>query len=95
MKGDLASAYKLFEKLDGPWYRIIRSTSDFFDLLDAFDGIFGTIEQSITGDFGTTYKKIISMVKWVYFNVERQYEYEYNGDYDFYDGYDYQWTAYE
>jgi len=60
LSGDFASAYNAFEKLfSGPFYRL-----DIEEILDAFDGTFGIIEQSISGDLGGTYKKVITFMKW-------------------------------
>ena len=43
-----------------------------FDILDAFDGPFHIIEQSIIGDVKETYKKIKPFMKWMYVNIENQ-----------------------
>jgi len=64
---DLIVKLKLntFEKLmdqlfTGPSFRL-----NIEDILDAFDGAFGIIEQSISGDLGATYKKVITWIKWI------------------------------
>ena len=44
----------------------------FFEFLDAFDGPFHIIEQSIIGDVKATYKKIKPFIKWMYVNIENQ-----------------------
>ena len=61
----------------------------FSEILDAFDGPLTSIEQSITGNFDTTYKKFKSIAKWVYSNVENKWEQSYRNDND-----EYQWTQY-
>ena len=36
------------------------------EVLDALDGSFGIIEQSIVGDLGAMYKKVSPFAKWIY-----------------------------
>ena len=36
------------------------------EVLDALDGSFGIIEQSISGDLGAMYKKVSPFAKWIY-----------------------------
>ena len=55
-------------------YRNYRS--DLFELLDAFDGTIDIVEQSIIGDVKGAYKKIKSLVKWIYVNIENQFRRE-------------------
>lgn len=62
LTGDFGAAYNAFLVLsDRPWYRI-----DFDTVLDALDGSFGIVEQSIIGDLGAVYKKASPFAKWIY-----------------------------
>merc|ERR550519_2650749 len=64
LTGDFASAYNAFEKFtreDRPYWRL-----SFDEVLDALDGSFGIIEQSIIGDLGAMYKKVSPFAKWIY-----------------------------
>jgi len=64
LTGDFASAYNAFEKFtseDRPIWRL-----SFDEILDALDGCFGIIEQSIIGDLGAMYKKVSPFAKWVF-----------------------------
>ena len=62
LTGDFASAYNAFETLSSrPYWRL-----SFDEVLDALDGSFGIIEQSIIGDLGAMYKKVSPFAKWIY-----------------------------
>jgi len=62
LTGDFGAAYNAFLILnDRPWYRLSFDT-----VLDAFDGSFGIVEQSIIGDLGAMYKKVSPFAKWIY-----------------------------
>jgi len=62
LTGDFASAYNAFETLNNrPYWRLSLD-----EVLDALDGSFGIIEQSISGDLGAMYKKVSPFAKWIY-----------------------------
>ena len=62
LTGDFASAYHAFETLNNrPYWRLSLD-----EVLDALDGSFGIIEQSISGDLGAMYKKVSPFAKWIY-----------------------------
>ena len=70
LTGDFASAYNAFEKFtrkDRPYWRL-----SFDEVLDALDGSFGIIEQSIIGDLGAMYKKVSPFAKWIYKTLENR-----------------------
>ena len=75
---------KAFRKLIafGPFFK-----EELFELLDAFDGPFHIIEQSIIGDVKATYKKINPFIKWMFVNIENQLRPNQTEDY--------QWSTYE
>ena len=84
----MTSLFKAFRKFF-PRYsppRHFTEREKFFELLDAFDGPFHIIEQSIIGDVKATYKKINPFIKWMYVNIENQNQIEPDEDY--------QWSTY-
>ena len=44
----------------------------FDTVLDAFDGSFGIVEQSIIGDLGAMYKKASPFAKWIYTTLNQR-----------------------
>ena len=62
----------------GPFFK-----EELFELLDAFDGPFHIIEQSIIGDVKATYKKIKPFMKWMHVNIRNTWILE-----------DYEWSTY-
>ena len=59
--GDFAQIYNAYEKLtEKPHWRL-----SYVDILDALDETFKIIDQSIIGDLGTTYKKVVPFAKWI------------------------------
>jgi len=62
LTGDFGAAYNAFLVLSA------RSSwrLSFDDVLDALDGSFGIVEQSIIGDLGAVYKKASPFAKWIY-----------------------------
>jgi hypothetical protein len=75
LTGDFTNTYKAFEKLFPlPIFRNYRNyRSDLFEILDAFDGTIDIVEQSIIGDVKGAYKKVKSMAKWMFVNIENQF----------------------
>ena len=75
LAGDYTNTYKAFEKLETYFssrnYRNYRR--DLFELLDAFDGTIDIVEQSIIGDVKGAYKKVKSLAKWMFVNIENQF----------------------
>jgi hypothetical protein len=65
LTGDFASAYNAFEKFTNFQYTNDKPRLSFDEVLDALDGSFGIIEQSIIGDLGAMYKKVSPFVKWI------------------------------
>ena len=100
MTGDFTALFKAFIKLKSPPPQHLTAQEMFFEILDTFDGPFHIIEQSISGDVKATYKKIKPFMKWIYVNMENQYQsrpdsdsdYDYYGDYEDYEGYE--WSTY-
>ena len=66
----MTSLFKAFRKFSNPGRR--PGLEPLFELLDALDGPFHIIEQSIIGDVKATYKKIKPFIKWMYINTENQ-----------------------
>ena len=75
LTGDFTNTYKAFEKLFPlPIFRNYRNyRSDLFEVLDAFDGTIDIVEQSIIGDVKGAYKKVKSLAKWMFVNIENQF----------------------
>ena len=75
LTGDFTNTYKAFEKLFPlPIFRNYRNyRSDLFEVLDAFDGTIDIVEQSIIGDVKGAYKKVKSLAKWLFVNIENQF----------------------
>jgi hypothetical protein len=72
LEGDYTNTYKAFEKLfSRDIFRNYRS--DLFEILDAFDGTIDIVEQSIIGDVKGAYKKVKSLAKWMFVNIENQF----------------------
>ena len=69
LTGDFGAAYSAFliALNDRPWYRLSFDT-----VLDAFDGSFGIVEQSIIGDLGAMYKKASPFAKWIYTTLNQR-----------------------
>ena len=77
---DISAAYNAFEKLSAQNW---NNHMSFEDILDAFDGVFGIIEQSFVGDLGAAYKKEKPFAKWIMKNIHNsQYG---NKKWDFYE----------
>ena len=85
LTGDFTNTYKAFKKLFS--HNISRDIvyifrnyqnyrNDFFEILDAFEETIDIVEQSIIGDVKGAYKKIKSLVKWIYVNIENQFRRE-------------------
>ena len=95
MTGDFTTLFKAFLKWKSPsnsrysvwWSQHLTAQEKFFEILDAFDGPFHIIEQSISGDVKATYKKIKPFIKWMYVNIENQINLD--QDYE-----DYEWSTY-
>ena len=60
-------AWKAFKTLFD--YRSLRRM-EFNDILDLFDGFLTNIDQSISGNVDATYKKVKSLAKWIFANLE-------------------------
>ena len=94
MAGDFTNSFKAFEKLKSPnFFRGDRddlSLFDLFEILDVFDGTVDMIEQSIIGDVKGAYKKVKSVVKWLFVNIHNDYGYD-----QFENAvYDHEWSTY-
>jgi hypothetical protein len=71
--GDFTSLIRALRKFS-PQYsppRHFTAQEKFFELLDAFDGPFHIIGDSIIGDVKATYKKINPFIKWMYENQKQ------------------------
>ena len=97
MAGDFTNSFKAFEKLKSPnFFRGDRddlSLFDLFEILDVFDGTLDMIEQSIIGDVKGAYKKVKSVVKWLFVNIYNEF---YDYGYDQFENavYDHEWSTY-
>jgi len=67
INGDFTVAWKAFKTLFD--YRSLRRM-EFNDILDLFDGFLTNIDQSISGNVDATYKKVKSLAKWIFANLE-------------------------
>ena len=58
----MGPAYNAFLTLNDipPW------RMEFDQVMNALDGTFGIIDQSISGDLGAMYKKVSPFAKWIY-----------------------------
>ena len=81
----MTSLFKAFRKFSNPGRR--PGLEPLFELLDALDGPFHIIEQSIIGDAKATYKKINPFIKWMVYNIAVSQEQTKPDE-------DYQWSTY-
>ena len=86
LTGDFTNTYKAFEKLfSRNIFRNYRNyRNDLFEILDVFEGTIDTVEQSIIGNVKGAYKKINSLVKWIYVNIENQFRREEDSEWSTY-----------
>ena len=73
LEGDYTNTYKAFEKLFSSFRSYRNYRSDLFEVLDAFDGTIDIVEQSIIGNVKGAYKKVKSLAKWMFVNIENQF----------------------
>jgi len=68
LSGNMGPAYNAFLTLsDRPLWRL-----GFDGVMNALDGTFGIIEQSISGDLGAMYKKVSPFAKWIESTLNRR-----------------------
>ena len=93
MTGDFTNSFKAFERLTSRRNYRLSNLQDLFEILDVFDGTVDIIKQSIIGDVKGAYKKVKSVVKWLFVNIYNEF---YDYGYDQFENavYDHEWSTY-